>query len=91
MVDGDIGSLNVAPTLVLMATLVAPLALVVPVTLGAVVSVAAPVVNCQTKLLAKVKPKVSLVAEVTVAVHSVAGGRLMSTGRVSVAVLLAAR
>ena len=44
-VKGSIPSLNVAPTLVLMATLVAPLAWMVPVTVGAVVSGAAAVVQ----------------------------------------------
>lgn len=87
MVAGSIVSLNVAPTLVLMATPVAPLGLVVLVTVGFVVSGATLVLNCQAKLFAKARPVLSLAAVVTVAIHTALVGRF-ATGKVNVNVLL---
>jgi len=65
---GSIASLNVAVTLLLRATLLAPLAGLVETTVGAVVSVAVFVVKVQVKLFANELPAASLAPVVIVAV-----------------------
>ncbi len=67
-VSGSIGSLNVAPTWVLIGTPVAPFALMVAITRGGIVSGRAPVVNVHANAVSSALPARSRAAVVIVAV-----------------------
>ena len=71
MVSGSMALLNVAFSLLLTATKVAPLTGLVEVTVGGVVSGVAPVVKVHAKLLASALPARSLAPVVMVAVNKV--------------------
>ncbi len=85
-VSGSIGSLNVAPTWVLIGTPAAPFALMVAMTRGGIVSGRAPVVKVQANVLSSALPAMSRAPVVIAAVYSVEGARL-PVGR-NVAMLL---
>jgi hypothetical protein len=91
MVEGSIGSLKTAETVVFVATSVTVQAGLVEITVGGVVSGAVDVVKLHEKLLVIAPPAESLTPVVTQTVMGMPGGRVVPAGvGVMVAVLLAA-
>ena len=88
IVAGAMASLKVAVTIELVDTFTAPAAGTVRMTVGRDVSASAAVMKLQTKLLVSAMAVVSCAAVVTVATHSVLGGK--TTVGVSVATRVAA-
>ena len=84
-VVGSIASLNVALTVLLSGTPVAPFTGLVRVIVGAVELAVVPVVKVHTKLLANALPAKSFAPVVMVAVNKVLGARLLAGVNVAVA------
>src|SRR6266513_6029581 len=84
IVNGSIGSLNVALMVWLIATAVAPLTGTVKLTVGGVVSGIAPVVKPQPKSAASALPARSLAPVVIVAVNVARGARTLAGVKVAV-------
>src|SRR5438046_767619 len=84
IVNGSIGSLNVALMVWLIATAVAPLTGTVKLTVGGRVSGTAPVVQPQLKSAASVLPGRRVAPVVIVAVYEVRGARTLAGVKVAV-------